>query len=126
METNALFALMFGLVVRLGLPMLVTLLVVIGLRRLDTRWQKEAEIERNLLTRDEEPCWKEQGLAMDEIKARAAENGNPAGRSIVFRTDTCVKPASIAKSLSMRPPWRLSNRRRTPKINKEMQYVFTF
>ncbi|MBK7452117.1 MAG: hypothetical protein IPP55_08315 [Anaerolineales bacterium] len=77
METNALFALMFGLVVRLGLPMLVTLLVVIGLRRLDTRWQKEAEIERNLLTRDEEPCWKEQGLAMDEIKARAAENGKP-------------------------------------------------
>ncbi|MBK7452097.1 MAG: hypothetical protein IPJ47_22920 [Anaerolineales bacterium] len=77
METNAYLALMFGLVVRLGLPMPVTLLVVTGLRRLDTRWQKEAEIERNLLTRDEEPRWKETSLAMDEIKARAAENGKP-------------------------------------------------
>jgi predicted nucleic acid-binding protein len=77
MDTNAILALIFGLTVRLGLPLLVTLLVVIGLRRLDGRWQKEAEIERSLFVRDEEPCWKEQGLSMEEIKLRAAESGKP-------------------------------------------------
>ena len=77
MDTNTIFALIFGLVVRLGLPLLVTVLIVIGLRRLDIRWQKEAELERNLLIRDEEPCWKEQGISMDDIKARVAESGKP-------------------------------------------------
>jgi len=77
MATNEILAFVFGLIVRLGLPLLVTALIVIGLRRLDIRWQKEAEIERDLLVRDEEPCWKEQGLSMEEIKARAAESGKP-------------------------------------------------
>jgi predicted nucleic acid-binding protein len=77
MNINSILALMLGLVVRLGLPLLVTVLIVYGLRRLDIRWQKEAEIERNLLVRDEEPCWKEQGLSMEEIKSRAAESGKP-------------------------------------------------
>jgi hypothetical protein len=77
MDTNAILALILGLTVRLGLPLLATLLVVIGLRRLDIRWQKEAELERDLLVRDEEPCWKEQGLSMEEIKVRAAESGKP-------------------------------------------------
>jgi hypothetical protein len=77
MDANTILILILGLVVRLGLPLLVTVLIVIGLRRLDMRWQKEAEMERNLLIRDEEPCWKEQGLSMEEIKARAAESGKP-------------------------------------------------
>ena len=77
MDTNAILALILGLTIRLGLPLLVTLLVVIGLRRLDIRWQKEAESERSLLIRDEEPCWKEQGLSMDEIKVRVSESGKP-------------------------------------------------
>lgn len=77
MESNSIFALMFGLMIRLGLPLLVTVLIVYGLRKLDIRWQKEAELERSLLIRDEGPCWKEQGLSIDEIKARAAESGKP-------------------------------------------------
>lgn len=77
MDNNAILALILGLTIRLGLPLLLTLLVVIGLRQLDARWQKEAELERGLLVRDEEPCWKEQGLSMEEIKARAAANGKP-------------------------------------------------
>ena len=77
MDTTAILTLLLGLIIRLGLPMLVTVLIVIGLRRLDIRWQKEAELERSLFVRDEEPCWKEQGLSMEEIKARAAESGKP-------------------------------------------------
>lgn len=77
METNAIFALILGLVVRLGLPLLLTLLVVIGLHHLDLRWQKEAELERSLLTRDEEICWKEQGLSTDESLARVIVSRKP-------------------------------------------------
>lgn len=78
MNTNEILVLILGLVVRLGIPLLGTLLLVYGLRKLDIRWQKEAEIERNLLlVRDETPCWKEQGLPMEEIKLRAAESDKP-------------------------------------------------
>ena len=77
MNTNEILAILLGLFVRLILPLLVTILIVLALRSLDARWQHEAELERNLLIRDEEPCWKEQGLSMEEIKARAAESGKP-------------------------------------------------
>lgn len=77
MDTNAILTLILGLVVRLGIPLLATMLIVYGLRKLDMRWQKEAETERNLLIRDEEPCWKEQGLTLEEIKARAEASGKP-------------------------------------------------
>ena len=77
MTTNEIFAVLLGLFVRLVLPLLVTMLIVILLRALDTRWQREAEKERGLLIRDEAPCWKEQGLSMEEIKAKAAASGMP-------------------------------------------------
>lgn len=77
MTTNAIFAVLLGLFVRLGLPLLVTMLIVILLRALDNRWQKEAEKERGLLVKDETPCWKEQGLSITEIKAKAAASGKP-------------------------------------------------
>lgn len=77
MDINSMLAVMLGLFLRLVLPLLVTVLVVLALRSLDIRWQKEAEQERSLLIRDEEPCWKEQGLPMEEIKARAAASGTP-------------------------------------------------
>lgn len=77
MDTPTVFALMLGLFLRLALPLLATALLVYGLRQLDLRWQREAEAERNLLIRDEEPCWKEQGLPREEILARAAASGKP-------------------------------------------------
>lgn len=77
MDTTAILAILLGLFLRLALPLLVTGLIVYGLHRLDIRWQREAEFERRLLIRDEEPCWKEQGLPLEEIKARAAESGKP-------------------------------------------------
>ncbi|GAB4402527.1 MAG: hypothetical protein OHK003_29970 [Anaerolineales bacterium] len=77
MDTNTILALILGVFVRLVLPLLVTGLVVYGLRTLDICWQREAELERDLLIRDEEPCWKEQGLSMEEVKAKVAESGKP-------------------------------------------------
>lgn len=77
MNTNALFAVWFGLFARIALPLLATALLAYGLRALDLRWQREAKRERDLLARDEAPCWKELGFPAEEIQARAAASGKP-------------------------------------------------
>ena len=77
MNIDSVLALVIGLSIRLLVPLALTALAVFWLHKLDTRWQKEAENERNLLVKDETPCWMEQGLSADEIKARAAASGKP-------------------------------------------------
>jgi hypothetical protein len=55
---------------RLGVPLLITLAVGYGLRRLDARWQAEAQArleqeevpaELKALARPEQPCWEIKG-----------------------------------------------------------------
>lgn len=74
---NTLLIFVTGVFLRLIVPLALTALVVYWLRKLDARWQAEAENERAMLVKDELPCWKEQGLSMDEIKMRAAKNNQP-------------------------------------------------
>lgn len=71
---NTTLVILTGLLVRLVLPLAVTALFVFWLRKLDARWQAEAEQERLALVKDATPCWKEKGLSMDEIKLRAEKN----------------------------------------------------
>ena len=51
--------------------------VVFILGRMDARWQAQAEAERLILTGDDVPCWKEQGLSIEEIRLRAEKNKQP-------------------------------------------------
>ena len=74
---NTIFAFAVGIFLRLIVPLAVTALIVYLLHKLDVRWQIEAEKERALLVKDDKPCWKEQGLSMDEIKLRAAKSNQP-------------------------------------------------
>jgi len=74
---NTLFVFVTGVLLRLAVPILLTALVVFVLHKLDVRWQAEAEIERSSLIKDDMPCWKEQGLALDEIKFRASKSEKP-------------------------------------------------
>lgn len=74
---NTIFAFAVGVFLRLIVPLAVTALIVYMLHRLDVRWQVEAENERAMLVKDDMPCWKEQGLSVDEIKLRAAKNNQP-------------------------------------------------
>lgn len=69
---NTILVVLTGTVLRLAVPLALTVLVVLVLRRLDARWQAEAEQERHLLVKEEMPCWKDAGISMDEIKARLA------------------------------------------------------
>ena len=59
MDLNAVAALLVGILVRFGLPIIVTALIVWGLKRLDSRWQVEISERR---TRSME------GVAIQEIK----------------------------------------------------------
>ncbi len=53
-DVNALFAFLGGLILRFGIPILITALAVYFLRKLDTRWQKESEAQP-LVEKPE--CW---------------------------------------------------------------------
>ncbi len=74
---NTLLVLFTGVFFRLIIPLAITALIVYGLHKLDARWQADAENERMGLVKDETPCWKEQGLSMDEIKLRAEKDNQP-------------------------------------------------
>jgi len=77
MNTTSILVLLTGLFVRLIVPLAITAVIVVLLGRLDARWQAEAEKERLMLVKDELPCWKEQGLSMDEIRLRAVSDNQP-------------------------------------------------
>ena len=71
---NTLLILITGVALRLVVPLAMTVLIVYILHRLDVRWQIEAENERALQVKDDMPCWKQQGLSVDEINIRSAKN----------------------------------------------------
>lgn len=55
-----------GLIVRLALPIAVTLVMVYFLRKLDARWQAEAELRPVYITKPE--CWKIKGCSPEQRK----------------------------------------------------------
>ena len=67
METlTSIFYLLIGLLLRLTIPIATTLLVIYLLRKLDKRWQAEAELQPVAIEKPE--CWKLKGCSPDEIK----------------------------------------------------------
>jgi hypothetical protein len=68
---------LIGTVLRLIVPLLLTALVVYVLHKLDARWQVEAEQEKKLLVKDEMPCWKENGISLEQMKMRLDAGERP-------------------------------------------------
>lgn len=67
METmTAFLALCIGLLVRLALPIAVTSVMVYFLRKLDARWQAEAELQPVSVEKPE--CWKIKGCPPEQQK----------------------------------------------------------
>lgn len=60
----SLFAVLTGLFVRLAIPLVVTALLIVLLRRLDAHWQKEANLP--VLAVQKPECWKEKGCLPDQ------------------------------------------------------------
>ena len=68
--------LLVGLLLRLAIPIAATLLVIFILRKLDKRWQAEAELQP--ITIEKSECWKIKGCTPEEIKnCQAAKSPLP-------------------------------------------------
>jgi len=101
-------AVLLGFVLRLGVPILLTVVVAIFLKKLDKRWQEQAEAERaevQALTSNAGkriPCWELHNCPPGMRKnCRAfAHPETPCWE--LFRTDGQLKPA--CKNCKVRPP----------------------
>ena len=62
----SLLAFLAGLFIRLVIPLMVTAVVIYFLRKLDTRWQAEAELQSVKVPKPE--CWKIKDCPPDQIK----------------------------------------------------------
>ncbi len=70
------FFLIVGLLVRLAIPIAATFFVIYILRRLDKRWQSEAEVQPVNVEKPE--CWKVKGCSPEEIaNCTAAKSSLP-------------------------------------------------
>jgi len=67
METiTAFFYLLAGLLLRLSIPIIGTVLLIVILRKLDQRWQAEAELQPMLMEKPE--CWKIKGCEPEQAQ----------------------------------------------------------
>ena len=64
------FYLIIALLLRLAIPIVATLFVVYILRKLDKRWQAEAEAQPVKLEKPE--CWKVKGCSSEQVKGCTA------------------------------------------------------
>jgi hypothetical protein len=78
---TSILVILTGILLRLVVPLVLTALVVIVLRKLDARWQAEAERESKMLLNGEVHCWKEEGLPSSEIKLRLTKGERPCWQS---------------------------------------------
>jgi len=65
----AFFWLLFGLLVRFGIPILVTLLVIFGLRKLDEIWQSSASspsLALAIIQVENAGCWRTKNCSEDQ------------------------------------------------------------
>ena len=81
---NEFYALITGLLLRIGIPILFTGGLVYLLGQLDARWQKEAMQQRNpVLETGQKPCWEQKGCSPDQIAAcPAAKSAEPCWQAM--------------------------------------------
>jgi hypothetical protein len=65
---NTFLAMLTGALLRIGLPVALTVLGILMLRRLDARWQKE-NAARPLPVVDKPECWKAKGCPEEQRAA---------------------------------------------------------
>ena len=102
METIiSLLAILTGLLVRLVIPILITALLIFALRKLDARWQEEAQTPVNI---EKPECWKIKGCAPEQIETcKGASSPLPCWQAYRSPNGYLREDASLAKSLRTRP-----------------------
>ncbi|MBI4732121.1 MAG: hypothetical protein HY781_08355 [Chloroflexi bacterium] len=92
---NNTFSVLVGLLLRIGIPIGISLLVFFLLRRLDNRWQKEANL-LPVAAMDQKPCWEVKNCSETKRKdcPVAAQPNVPCWQA--FRTkDGLLKEACL-------------------------------
>ena len=64
---TSILAVIAGLLIRLAIPLALTILLIFFLRKLDAHWQKEAE-ELAVLSAQKVECWKIKGCPPEEVE----------------------------------------------------------
>jgi hypothetical protein len=70
MDTKAFLLFLLGMILRLGIPVALTIVVIALLRRLDRRWQKES-LSLPIIPA-EKPCWEIKDCPEEKMKVCAA------------------------------------------------------
>ena len=101
-------AILFGFLLRLGIPIALTFLLAMFLKWLDKRWQAEAKMEKaelNILAQDgkeRQPCWEIHNCPQN-LKKNCKAYANPATACWeVYRANGRLKPA--CQSCKVLPP----------------------
>lgn len=63
----AFFYMIAGFCIRLAIPLLATVLLILILRKLDARWQAEAQLKSTAINKPE--CWKINGCSPEQIES---------------------------------------------------------
>jgi hypothetical protein len=88
---NELLTIGLGLLLRIGIPLSATILLILFLRRLDNRWKAEAKesLDRNgyPVASASKPCWEVKNCSQEQKKRcpAAVQNANPCWQ--FFRTE---------------------------------------
>lgn len=108
--TTAFLTLCMGLLLRLALPIAVTLVLAYFLRKLDAKWQKEVSLEPVPIQKPE--CWETKGCSLEQRKNCIAFN-SPLPCWQVFRlsnghlSEECIS----CKVFIDAPPLKIEPRR---------------
>ena len=101
-------AILFGFLLRLGIPIALTFLLAMVLKWLDKRWQAEAKMEKaefNVLAqggKERRPCWEIHNCPQN-LKKNCKAYANPATPCWeVYRANGWLKPA--CQSCKVLPP----------------------
>ena len=85
---NELLTIGLGLVLRIGVPIAATAILILFLRRLDNRWRAEARERMTVpMAASSKPCWEIKKCSQEQIKncPAAAQNVTPCWQ--FFRTE---------------------------------------
>jgi len=75
---SSLLAVIVGFALRLAIPIAITAIAVYFLRRLDTRWQTEAEEQLLLPVVEKAKCWEIKGCSLEQQKnCPGRQSGQP-------------------------------------------------
>lgn len=92
-------AILFGLLLRLGIPIALTFLLAMFLKWLDRRWQAEAEVEKMEVQvlasngNERKPCWDIHNCPPN-LRKNCKAYANPATPCWeIYRTNGSLKPA---------------------------------